>query len=173
MQLAPSALPLGPRGVNSVEMAKHVEPIAESWRTGVQIPPAPPNKPLKILGFSGAFSLGVEDSSIFRNAHPLNVIDCPSRKVISADGSSHPDLCGNAVLLGHGEYLDIVHLSVCSAFLRSEADPRSTDKSRPSLLQLLAQQGSCICSAGSQSSLLASPPVETTPADKSDCERAS
>src|SRR5690554_3678199 len=42
MQLAPSALPLGPRGVNSIEMAKHVEPIAESWRTGVQIPPAPP-----------------------------------------------------------------------------------------------------------------------------------
>src|SRR5690606_40245746 len=25
-------------------MAKHVEPIVADWRTGVQIPPAPPNK---------------------------------------------------------------------------------------------------------------------------------
>src|SRR5690606_19117960 len=28
-------------------MAKHVEPIVADWRTGVQIPPAPPNKHLK------------------------------------------------------------------------------------------------------------------------------
>lgn len=63
MQLAPSALPLGPRGVNSVEMAKHVEPIAESWRTGVQIPPAPPNKPLIFLEKFRGFSLGVEKVS--------------------------------------------------------------------------------------------------------------
>ena len=63
MQLAPSALPLGPRGVNSVEMAKHVEPIAESWRTGVQIPPAPPNKPLIFPKKVRGFSLGVEKVS--------------------------------------------------------------------------------------------------------------
>src|SRR5690606_10522122 len=48
MQLAPSTLPLGRRGVNPVEMAKHVEPIAEFWRTGVQIPPAPPNTNLDL-----------------------------------------------------------------------------------------------------------------------------
>src|SRR5690606_7074802 len=28
-------------------MAKHVEPIVADWRTGVQIPPAPPNKHLR------------------------------------------------------------------------------------------------------------------------------
>src|SRR5690554_3232268 len=28
-------------------MAKHVEPIVADWRTGVQIPPAPPNKQKK------------------------------------------------------------------------------------------------------------------------------
>src|SRR5690606_17573289 len=50
MQLAPSTLPLGRRGVNPVEMAKHVEPIAEFWRTGVQIPPAPPNKQKDVFG---------------------------------------------------------------------------------------------------------------------------
>src|SRR5690606_37353192 len=42
MQLAQSTLPLGSRWVNSIEMATHVEPIVENWRTGVQIPPAPP-----------------------------------------------------------------------------------------------------------------------------------
>src|SRR5690606_35665333 len=55
MQLAPSTLPLGRRGVNPVEMAKHVEPIAEFWRTGVQIPPAPPipkPQPLSVGVFS-------------------------------------------------------------------------------------------------------------------------
>src|SRR5690606_31401907 len=36
-------------------MAKHVEPIAESWRTGVQIPPAPPILKPQLLSV-GAFS---------------------------------------------------------------------------------------------------------------------
>src|SRR5690554_4759845 len=50
MQLAPSTLPLGRRGVNPVEMAKHVEPIAEFWRTGVQNAPAPPTKQKDVFG---------------------------------------------------------------------------------------------------------------------------
>lgn len=47
-QLAQSTLPVGSPRVNLIDKAKHVEPIAECWRTGVQIPPAPPNKPSKI-----------------------------------------------------------------------------------------------------------------------------
>ncbi len=42
-RLAQRTLPLGRPRVNLVERAKHVVPTAEYWRTGVQIPPAPPN----------------------------------------------------------------------------------------------------------------------------------
>lgn len=41
-QLAQSTLPFGSLRVNLIETATHVVPTAEYWRTGVQIPPAPP-----------------------------------------------------------------------------------------------------------------------------------
>ena len=43
-QLAQCTLPVGPLRVNLIDTAKHVVPKAEYWRTGVQIPPAPPNE---------------------------------------------------------------------------------------------------------------------------------
>src|SRR5690606_30464912 len=48
-------LPIGLRGVNSVDLAKNVVPTAENWRTGHQIPPAPPitkPQPLSVGVFS-------------------------------------------------------------------------------------------------------------------------
>ena len=51
-QLAQNTLPIGRSRVNSVDLAKHVVPTAEYWRTGVQIPPAPPNsKTPTVLGW--------------------------------------------------------------------------------------------------------------------------
>ena len=87
MQLAPSTLPLGRRGVNSVEMAKHVEPIAESWRTGVQIPPAPPNKPLIFRVKIRGFSLGVEKVSI---SHLPRALAHPQQHANANSGQACP-----------------------------------------------------------------------------------
>ena len=41
-RLAQSTLPVGSPRVNLIDMATHVVPTAEYWRTGVQVPPAPP-----------------------------------------------------------------------------------------------------------------------------------
>src|SRR5690606_9925835 len=52
-------------------MAKHVEPIVADWRTGVQIPPAPP-KTKPQLTSAGAFSLPGKRLNISRLAYPAS-----------------------------------------------------------------------------------------------------
>lgn len=49
-QLAQCTLPVGSLRVNLIDTATHVVPTAEYWRTGVQIPPAPPNQEEDALG---------------------------------------------------------------------------------------------------------------------------
>src|SRR5690606_21425256 len=46
-------------------MAKHVEPIVADWRTGVQIPPAPPNKQTPTVRGWGFFLPDRADSRVF------------------------------------------------------------------------------------------------------------
>ena len=73
-QLAQSTLPFGSLRVNLIETAKHVVPTAEYWRTGVQIPPAPPN-PKKDA--SGRLFLWVE-SSRYRAFSTLSYVEAGS-----------------------------------------------------------------------------------------------